>query len=315
MALPVSLIVPLRNEEASAASLVESVWRQTQAPDELIVIDAGSTDRTAEVVESFASRGRVRLVRAGPLYPGLARNAGVAAAAQPWLAFTDGGIRIAPGWLRALADTAEQETADVVFGTFEPVCDTTFRRAAAIAYVPGRNANGLRGPSVASMLLTREAFERSGGFPPFRAAEDLIFLERLLGSPVRVAYAPDAVAYWEIAPDVRSTFRRFALYSEHNLRAGRGRFWHAGVLRHYLAMTVLAAGVGMAGSTAWSILVWPFWQAARALRSAWIKRGAFDFETLDPRHLLGAAALLSVIDAATLAGAIRWARLGFPRTA
>lgn len=315
MALTVSLIVPLRDEAASAPSLLESIWRQTQAPDELIVIDAGSTDETAAVVESFSSRGRMRLVRAGPLYPGLARNTGVAVAAQPWLAFTDGGIRIVPDWLRALAETAERETADVVFGTFEPVCDTNFRRAAAVAYVPGRNANGLRGPAVASMLLTREAFERSGGFPPFRAAEDLIFLERLLDLPVRVAYARDAVAYWEIAPDIRRTFRRFALYSEHNLRAGRGRFWHAGVLRHYLAMTLLAVGVGIVASATWSILVWPSWQVARALRSAWLKRGAFDFETLDPRHVVAAAALLAVIDAATLVGAIRWARLGFPRTA
>jgi hypothetical protein len=162
------------------------------------------------------------------------------------------------------------------------------------------------------MALTREAFERAGRFPAFRAAEDLIFLERLQALPLRVGYAPRAVVHWELAADAARTFRRFASYSDHNLRARRGRYWHLGVLRHYVLMAVLATAVVLGGGGAWALAAYPFWQVARAARSAGHKRRAFEFHTLDPRVVLGAAALLSLIDAATLAGAILWLGRGRP---
>jgi glycosyltransferase involved in cell wall biosynthesis len=275
-----------------------------------VVVDAGSTDGTAALVSAAEAPIPLRLVRAGALFPGLARNAGVEAAAHPWLAFTDGGAQAVPAWLHELLAAAEDGQADVVFGSFDPVCDSFFRRCAALAYVPPPGPNGIRGPSVASMALKREVFAQTGGFPPFRAAEDLIFLERVSALPVRIAYAPGAVVRWELAPDARRTFRRFALYSEHNLRAGRGRYWHLGVLRHYAAMVALGAAVGLAGGGAWALAVYPLWQTARAARSAWGKRRAFSFRTLDPRHVLGAAALLCLIDLATFVGFVRWMRGG-----
>jgi glycosyltransferase involved in cell wall biosynthesis len=311
----VSLIVPLRNESATVVPLLESIRGQDRLPDELVAVDAGSEDDTAALVTTFTAPMPVRLLRTEGLYPGLARNAGAAAAAHAWLAFTDAGVRLAPPWLEALVSGAKAEGADVVFGSFEPICDTFLRRSAAVAYVPRRGPRGIRGPSVASMALTKEAFERAGRFPAFRAAEDLIFIERLLALPLRVAYAPGAVVHWELAPSVGRTFRRFALYSEHNLRAGLERHWHHGVLRHYLLIALVTGGLVVAGAGLWALVAYPLWQVGRAVRSAWQKRGTFAFRTLDPRHVFGAAALLCVIDAATLAGAVAWLRQGRPRAA
>jgi len=279
---------------------------QVRAPDEIVVVDAGSQDATAAIVSAFAAPPPLRLVRRGELFPGLARNAGVEEAAHPWLAFTDGGVRLDPAWLSELEVAAQEASADAVFGSYDPVCDTFFRRCAAVAYVPPRGPHGIRGPSVASMVVRRDAFEQAGRFPPFRAAEDLIFMERLFALPLRIAYASRAVVHWQLAPDVGRTFRRFALYSEHNLRAGRARFWHLGILRHYVLMALVVAALAAAGAGAWSLAVLPLWPIARAGRSAWHKRAAFDFRALDPRYVLGAAALLCVIDLATLVGAIRW---------
>jgi glycosyltransferase involved in cell wall biosynthesis len=304
--LKVSLIVPLRDEEATVVALLESVAQQERRPDELVVVDAGSSDRTGDLVASYPAPMPTRLVREGELFPGRARNVGAEVAAHPWLAFTDGGVRLDRAWLSELVLHAGDGAADVVFGSYDPVCDTFFRRCAAVAYVPAPGAHGVRGPSVASMALTREAFERAGRFPPFRAAEDLIFMERLFALPLRVAYAPRAVVRWQLAPDAGRTFRRFALYSEHNLRAGRGRYWHRGVLRHYVLMAVVATAIVLGGGGAWALATYPFWLFARAGRSAWQKRAAFDFKATDPRHVLGAAALLGLIDLATLAGAMRW---------
>src|SRR5262249_61403654 len=137
-----------------------------------------------------------------------------------------------------------------------------------------------------------EAFAGAGGFPEYRAAEDLVFLERLQATAREITRAPRAIVHWRLAPDTRRTFRRFALYSEHNLRAGRGRDWHAGVLRHYAAMAILGVGAAAAGAGAWALAVVPAWQVARAARSAWIKRRGLPFPTPVPGPLLGAPAPL-----------------------
>jgi hypothetical protein len=73
--------------------------------------------------------------------------------------------------------------------------------------------------SVANYLQTVDAV---GGFPPHRASEDLVFIEALIRGGHRVAYAPSAVVHWQTAPHAAATFRRFALYSQVNLEAGRG---------------------------------------------------------------------------------------------
>jgi hypothetical protein len=149
-------------------------------------------------------------------------------------------------------------------------------------------------------------FDAVGRFPPHRAAEDLIFMEKISEGPFRVAFAPRAVVRWETAPQVRSTFRRFALYSASNLEAGRGRFWHLGVARQYAVVLALLLLGYAAGAGIWSWLALPAALSARAFKAAWQKRGQLPFDTLDPFLLIGAMGVLLVLDAATLWGAAAW---------
>lgn len=84
----VSVIIPARNAEAFLAEALESVFAQTEPPAEIIVVDDGSTDATAEVARRQAARG-VRLISQVGAGAAAARNAGVAAATGDWLAFLD----------------------------------------------------------------------------------------------------------------------------------------------------------------------------------------------------------------------------------
>jgi glycosyltransferase involved in cell wall biosynthesis len=68
---PVSVLIPARNEELSIAAAIESVLASRGVDLELIVLDDGSTDRTAEIVRAIAKEdSRVRLVAAPPLPEG-----------------------------------------------------------------------------------------------------------------------------------------------------------------------------------------------------------------------------------------------------
>jgi glycosyltransferase involved in cell wall biosynthesis len=309
----VSVVVPLYNEAATVARLLAALAAQTRPPDEAVLVDAGSTDGTAARAAAVPTPFTVRMLRRGRLNPGEARNEGIASAAHEWIALTDGGIRPEPPWLEELL-AARGTNADVVFGSYEPVCDTRFRMCAALAYVSPRSATGIRGPVVASLLIRKTAFDAVGRFPSHRAAEDLVFVERLLAGSFQVAYAPRAVVHWETAPSVRSTFRRFALYSAANLAAGRGRFWHLGLARQYVLLLALIGLGYSAGAGAWSGLGLVAALGARALKAGWQKRGQLPFPTFDPGLLAGAAGLLFVVDLATLWGATAWFVRGRPAT-
>jgi len=300
----VSLVVPLQDEEQTIADLLRSIAAQTRPPDEVMLVDAGSRDETLARAATLGGQLPIRVIAAGRVYPGLARNAGVNAATHAWIALTDGGVVLDDDWLARLAEHAGPDT-DVVYGRYEPVCDSYFRECAAIAYVPERNATGTRGPSVASCLLRREMFVRAGGFPAFRAAEDLIFIQRLAETSARAAYAPEAVVRWQIADGVRATFRRFESYSYHNLLAGWGARWHLGLARLYAGLAIAVGGFAFSVG-AWAPLIVPAFFVARACKSAYRKRTSFSFRTLAVARVLGAAGVLIVIDLATLVGFCRW---------
>jgi GT2 family glycosyltransferase len=214
-----------------------------------------------------------------------------------------------------LAAAVSEGTA-VVYGSYEPVCDSFFKQCAALAYVPGKRREGIRGPSVASCLVRRSAFEAVGGFPPYRAAEDLIFITRLERQGFGRTFAPRAVAHWQMAADPRGTFRRFAAYSYHNLVAGWGRHWHFGVAKLYGLLGLTAAVAVLVGLNLWTGLLLPGFFIGRAIKAAWVKRGCFDFRTLAAGRVAGAAAVLVIVDAATLCGYLQWmwSRLGAKRT-
>lgn len=304
-AVKVSLVIPLYNEERTIDRLLRSIAAQTRLPQEVVCVNAGSTDATAERVLAFRGPVQVMILNRSRLNPGDARNEGVRHAAHEWIAFTDGGIELLPHWLEALLGAAEP-CVDVVFGSYEPVCDSWFRRCAAVAYVPARSREGIRGPFVASMALSQRAFHAAGGFPSYRAAEDLVFLERLRATPFRVAFAPAAVVRWETAATPMATLRRFALYSQANLAAGRGRFWHWGVLRQYLVVLALLLGLTVLGATWAGLTLVPLLFLARATRAAWQKRGSFDFDSCEPTHVLGTAGVILLLDVATVWGVLRW---------
>jgi glycosyltransferase involved in cell wall biosynthesis len=82
----VSVVIPAFNAEEFIGNALESVLAGTCLPAEIIVVDDGSSDRTVEIARSYGVRTIVQTSNGGP---SAARNAGVAATRQPWIAFLD----------------------------------------------------------------------------------------------------------------------------------------------------------------------------------------------------------------------------------
>jgi len=112
---PVSVVVPVYNGERYLGDAIRSLLEQTLPAAEIIVVDDGSTDSSAEVAASFGHE--VKLIRQDNLGVAAARNRGGEAAREPYVAWLDQDDLATPNRLaRQVAAFDASPAPDVVFG-------------------------------------------------------------------------------------------------------------------------------------------------------------------------------------------------------
>jgi glycosyltransferase involved in cell wall biosynthesis len=157
----ISVIIGVYNGEQYLSEAIESVLAQTYSPVELIVVDDGSEDGTARIIERYGSAARsVYQANAGM---GAARNAGVGLAHGRYLAFLDADDRFTQEKLeRQMEVFTTDPSVDVVFGHMtEFVSPDVDEEARALLRQPVHDL-AWRTPNL--MLVRREAFDRVGLF-------------------------------------------------------------------------------------------------------------------------------------------------------
>jgi len=114
----VSVVVPAFNVADYIPQLLRSLGAQTLTPFEAIVVDDGSTDRTREVVESFADE-RISLIQQPNQGVSVARNMGLAATQGAFVMFLDGDDLLHPRALERLSEALQRDArAAGAYGTF-----------------------------------------------------------------------------------------------------------------------------------------------------------------------------------------------------
>jgi len=112
-----SVVVPVYNVEAYLQETLESVCRQTLRDLEVIIVNDGSTDGSALIAESFASRDpRFRLLRQDNQGQGPARNLGVRHATGDYLVFLDADDVLPGNAYNLLVDSLEATGSDIAAG-------------------------------------------------------------------------------------------------------------------------------------------------------------------------------------------------------
>jgi glycosyltransferase involved in cell wall biosynthesis len=198
--LTASVIVPARNAAETLPRTLASLARQDlDGSYEVIVVDDGSTDDTAQLAS--AGPGPVTVVGQGPLGPAAARNRGVEQSRARVLAFCDADVYPCRGWLRA--GVAALEHADFVQGQVLPdpeVVVGPFDRTIWVTSVAGLFES-------ANLFIGRQTFELVGGFQewirPRRGkalAEDVWLGHRALRRGMRCAFCAEALAYHAVFP-------------------------------------------------------------------------------------------------------------------
>ncbi len=303
---PISLIIPVFNESKTVAELINTIKEQSFQPTEIIIVDGGSTDNTVYIIKELTNNNKkFRLIEVERGTPGKGRNIGASHAGNKWIAFTDAGIILDRNWLQNLVKKASKDSKiDIVYGNFSPQIKTFFDKCAAISYVPPLKRGQIRTKSIVSCLLRKDVWEQTGGFPDWRATEDLVFMENAEKLNYSIAFAPDAIVYWQLRPNLHSPYSKFELYSKYNVWAGRQAYWHYGIARQYAVM-LLAILLAIFHSWYW-LLMLPIWMVARVAKRIISHRYQFGLKLLfNPAIFFISAIITLVIDAATFVGWIK----------
>ena len=207
---PVSIIVPVYNEEAVILQAMRSLLSLRYSVVEIIIVDDGSTDRTVERATSMylddtavrrfvSSRNRTEAKRS-------ALNTGIAQARHPYVLCMDGDSRLDPETLRAAMRHFVDPRIGAVAGNVKVANrDNVWTRLQALEYLEGLNmarraqgflrvVNIIPGPIG---VFRRDVLRSVGGYDTDTFAEDADLTLKILTAGWHVAYEERAIAYTE----------------------------------------------------------------------------------------------------------------------
>jgi hypothetical protein len=312
----VSVIVPVRDRRALLRQLLDALATQTYRDFEVVVVDDGSRDGSADEARADEALGRpVRVVSSGGVGAVAARGAGVAEAAGDVLAFTDSDCVPSGAWLAA-GVAAIDDGADVVQGLTRPSRPMRPLERSVTSDRP----DGLF--ATCNVFYRRAAFDAAGGFDgdatrlgfrSNRRARGLGFGEDTIAAwrvrrHGRAAFAPDAVVEHDVLmPDaVDAVSRAWLTGAFPALVAEVPELRDSLLTKRYLLGTsrlglygaVLLGATGRRRATAAALSVW----CAGWIRTAWAGEGSA------AQRLASVPALLAVdavTGAALVAGSVR----------
>jgi glycosyltransferase involved in cell wall biosynthesis len=231
----ISVVVPAYNVGQYLGEALDSVMRQIRPPDEVIVIDDGSTDNTPKEAQKFA--GRVRYIKQPNSGPSAARNLGIRQSKGDWIAFLDGDDTWLPWHLGEVwkVKTLQPET-DLFCGRtagmnedIRKPDETGPAKLEDITLVEFVKCNPV---ATSTAVVRKEALIAAGGFDiSFRGPEDYDLWMRIV-KKYRALYIDMPLARYRSLPGSLSMDDRSFLPQV--LRVLDKAFREEGALREYL---------------------------------------------------------------------------------
>jgi lipopolysaccharide/colanic/teichoic acid biosynthesis glycosyltransferase/GT2 family glycosyltransferase len=207
----ISVIIPAYNSTRTLPACLKALMHQTKAPDEIIVVDDGSSDGTVE----FARQAGVRVIQQVHQGPAAARNLGVQQAHGDLILFTDSDCEPDGGWVERMSAPFHDPAvvgAKGVYRTRQPDLAPRFvQQEYESKYVRMARQPNIDFIDTYSAAYRRDIFLENEGFDPAFPApsvEDQEFSFRLARKGYRLVYAPQAIVYHQHDSDLSEYFRR-----------------------------------------------------------------------------------------------------------
>ena len=244
----ISLVVTLLNEVSLLPDFLDSIIGQTSPPDELILIDGGSTDGSVAELKKYQTKFPLPLIvkiKKGNI--STCRNYGVLLAKNSLIAFTDLGCLPDKNWLAELVATYNQTGCPVVAGYYYGLAKNKLEQAMLpYSLVMPRQLNPRKFlPASRSMLIDKKLFQHLGGFDKKLAvSEDYDLAKKIEKSATQshqqlIAFNLAAQVGWYPRHNLAEFSRMIYRQTKYDLRAGHIRFKVLLILWRYILATLL----------------------------------------------------------------------------
>jgi glycosyltransferase involved in cell wall biosynthesis len=292
----ISLIATVKDAGDRIAPFLESLAAQTRAPDEIVVVDGGSTDGTLDVLRRAEG---VTLIEEPGANIARGRNVALAAATHDAIAVSDADCEPEPRWLERLA-AALEDGADVAMGFTEPIAEGFLPRIVACLNLPDPaevNPSTFM-PSARSVAFRRTAIDAAGGYPEWLdIGEDMYVNNRWRELRLDLRFVPGAVVRWPLRTTLAETWTQYFRYARGDAVAGMYPERHAlrfgvygGALTAWSSRSRLVKLATLAGGAAYAAT-----PVRRALRR-------FDDPIERATAVAAVPAVMAFVDAAKMAG-------------
>jgi glycosyltransferase involved in cell wall biosynthesis len=216
--MKVTLITTVKNEESSIEKFLYSVNSQTRKPDEVVIVDGGSTDKTVSIIYELLSMIKIptRIIKKKG-NRSVGRNTAVKNSSFNIIACTDAGCILDKYWLERIADPFNEPEVDVASGFYKPKTYSIFERCLATYTCTMSdlldNKNFL--PSSRSIAFRKKAWEKVKGYPEkLDTCEDLIFDKKLKKAGMKFVTVKNAVVYWPQRKNIFQAAVQFFRYAK-----------------------------------------------------------------------------------------------------
>lgn len=220
----IAIISTVLNERDGIEALLQGFLGQTRVPDEIVVVDGGSSDGTVEILRRIAREHPIVQVH---VVPGVniarGRNIAIHRSRCSIVAVTDGGCKPEPDWLERLVQPLLDDPGfGAVTGARRIVAANRFEEFAGVLSTSVNAADeASRTFHGRNSAFRKSVWAQVGGYPEWLyTAEDTLFAQRAKALGCRVALAEQAVVSWRPRPSFRKLCKQYYLYGRGTGRIG-----------------------------------------------------------------------------------------------
>lgn len=222
----ITLIATVLNEGDNIHHVMNSLQSQTRQPDEIVIVDGGSTDNTVTIMQGYTDQLPLRLFVEDGCNISQGRNRAIGEAQGDIIAVTDAGVKLTDTWLEMITQPMlDNPDVDVVAGFFQADPHTLFEVAIGVTTLPiVSEIDPITFlPSSRSVAFRKASADFIGGYPEWLDfCEDLIFDLRLQQTTQPFVFAPDALVYFRPRSSLRKFYKQYYLYARGD---GKANLW------------------------------------------------------------------------------------------
>lgn len=221
-----SLIITVFNEEKTIGAFLKSIVSQSVIPDEIIIVDGGSTDQTVAKIKNQILNIKNKkikfkfMVKKGNRAVG--RNEAIKNANGDVILCSDAGCILDKNWVKNITEPFNDSKTDVVAGYYKAKSKTIFEKCLApyVLVMEDRVVQDNFLPATRSMAFKKRIWGIAGKFSEeFSHNEDYVFAHKLKKINVNIVFAKKAIVYWMPRKNIKEAFVMFFRFALGDIEA------------------------------------------------------------------------------------------------